>query len=185
MNKLPLGQGHGSVFILAKNMTVNANSRIGATYNGNKLGGEAVTQGQHGYSSIRGQRNGAQPSSAAKPGDPAYSGGIGGYGSNSSKNAGKQGAHVFVISTVIDNFSLGFLSTGGGQATGVRAGNPGGAGYGASGVDGTNADADGPSGGTYNTGGSGCDSGDGGGSSGWAFFYVNQVNNININGIQI
>ena len=184
MNKLPLGQGHGSIFILARNITVNANSRIGATYNGNKLGGEAVSQGQYGYSSVRGQRNGAQPSSAAKPGNPALSGGMGGYGSNSSKNAGKQGAHVFVISTVIDNFSLGFLSTGGGQSAGTRAGNPGGAGYGASGVDG-NSDVDGPSGGTYNTGGSGCDSGDGGGSSGWAFFYVNQVNNINTSGIQI
>ena len=186
MNKLPLGQGHGSIFILARNMTINANSRIGATYNGNKLGGEAISQGQHGYSSDRGQRGGAWPSSAAKPGDPQYHGGIGGYGSNSSGNNGKQGAHVFVISTVIDNFSLDFLSTGGGQsiARAVRAGNPGGAGYGASGVDG-NSDADGPSGGTYNTGGSGCDGGDGGGSSGWAFFYVNQVNNINTSGIQI
>lgn len=184
MNKLPLGQGHGSVFILAKNMMINANSRVGATYNGNKLGGEAISQGQYGYSSVRGRRKGAQPSSAAKPGNPAYAGGIGGYGSNSTKNNGKQGAHVFVISTVIDNFSLGFLSTGGGQSPGAKAGNPGGAGYGASGADG-NDDADGPSGGTYNTGGSGCDGGPGGGSSGWAFFYVNQVNNINTSGIQI
>lgn len=37
-NRLPLSEGHGSVFILAKTLTVNENTRVGATYSG--LGGE-------------------------------------------------------------------------------------------------------------------------------------------------
>lgn len=32
--KLPIGQGHGSVFILAKNLVMNSETRIGATYSG-------------------------------------------------------------------------------------------------------------------------------------------------------
>lgn len=36
-DKLPIGQGHGSVFILAQNLTMNANTRIGATYSGGFL----------------------------------------------------------------------------------------------------------------------------------------------------
>ena len=39
-NKLPIGEGHGSVFILAKNLKMNANTRIGATYSGAEFGGE-------------------------------------------------------------------------------------------------------------------------------------------------
>ena len=45
--RLPLGNGHGSVFILAKTLTLNENSRIGATYSGlgmnNRLGGSNAT----------------------------------------------------------------------------------------------------------------------------------------------
>lgn len=37
--KLPLGSGHGSVFILAKTLTLNDNSRIGARYSGLGMGG--------------------------------------------------------------------------------------------------------------------------------------------------
>lgn len=33
-DKLPIGQGHGSVFILAQNLIMNGSTRIGATYNG-------------------------------------------------------------------------------------------------------------------------------------------------------
>lgn len=37
-NRLPIGQGHGSVFILAKNLTMNSSTRIGATYSGAAVG---------------------------------------------------------------------------------------------------------------------------------------------------
>lgn len=39
-NKLPIGQGHGSVFILAKNLEMGYGTRIGATYSGAKFGGQ-------------------------------------------------------------------------------------------------------------------------------------------------
>lgn len=38
-DRLPLGQGHGSVFILAKKLIVDENTRIGATYSGRGQGG--------------------------------------------------------------------------------------------------------------------------------------------------
>lgn len=41
LDKLPIGQGHGSVFILANNLTMNTSTRIGASYTGNELGGIA------------------------------------------------------------------------------------------------------------------------------------------------
>lgn len=36
---LPLGNGHGSVFILARNLTMNTSTRLGATYDGSHLTG--------------------------------------------------------------------------------------------------------------------------------------------------
>ena len=38
-DRLPLGQGHGSVFILAKKLIMDENTRIGATYSGRGQGG--------------------------------------------------------------------------------------------------------------------------------------------------
>lgn len=37
--RLPLGEGHGSVLILAKTLKMNSNTRIGASYSGRPLGG--------------------------------------------------------------------------------------------------------------------------------------------------
>ena len=98
--------------------------------------------------------------------------------------------------TVVDTFT-GFncdsISTGGYQSE-AYPNLCGGAGYGGGGSDfGTGGASAG-----YNCGGGGGgselgkggnggsgDGGPGGGSSGWAFFYVNQANNINTSGIQI
>lgn len=88
--------------------------------------------------------------------------------------------------TVVDTFT-GFncdsISTGGYQSE-AYPNLCGGAGYGGGGSDfGTGGASTG-----YNCGGGGGSHGDGGpggGSSGWAFFYVNQANNINTSGIQI
>lgn len=76
-DKLPLGSGHGSVFILAKELVENSSSRIGATYTGNALGG-AGGQGARGNSGSSGSVN---------PGDNGGNGGAGygggGHGGNS------------------------------------------------------------------------------------------------------
>ena len=37
--KLPIGEGNGSIFILANNLTMNTSTRLGATWTGNYLGG--------------------------------------------------------------------------------------------------------------------------------------------------
>lgn len=38
--RMPIGQGHGSVFILARNLIMNEDTRIGATYTGDWRGGD-------------------------------------------------------------------------------------------------------------------------------------------------
>lgn len=44
-DKLPLGEGNGSVFILANNLTMNASTRLGALWTGNYRGGLAYHPG--------------------------------------------------------------------------------------------------------------------------------------------
>ena len=39
-SRLPIGAGHGSVFILARDLIMNEDTRIGATYTGDHLGGD-------------------------------------------------------------------------------------------------------------------------------------------------
>ena len=186
MDKLPLGQGHGSVFILAKNMIVNTASRLGGVYTGNNYGGKGDSQpnrgGYRGYDS------------EGRHGSGAY-GGVGGYnnqnpggcGSNGGRPCngwyGYQGAHIMTVVDTFTGFNCDSISTGGYQSE-AYPNLCGGAGYGGGGSDfGTGGASTG-----YNCGGGGggtADGGPGGGSSGWAFFYVNQVNNINTSGIQI
>ena len=47
--RLPLGEGNGSVFILAKNLTMTAATRIGATYSGANLAGLAWSSNSKAY----------------------------------------------------------------------------------------------------------------------------------------
>lgn len=200
MNKLPLGQGHGSVFILAKNMMINANSRVGATYAGDiagfgtKFGGGGSSNLSKGggyigisHSSSDGSAGGYNGGGSSDrntnlvAGGGAYGGGAyggmrhniqyGGYGSNGSTGSDRtysqQGAHLIVIVNAMSEFNQKTFSTGGGGGGGGgnmsrTAGQNGSSGY----------------------GGGGANDGGDGGSSGWAFFYVNQVNNIDTSGIQ-
>jgi len=94
-DKLPIGAGYGSVFILAKNLTVNTNTRIGMTYSG---------AGVSGYRDIDGEGYAADPQGAK---------GTTGYGNNGHT---KQGAHIFIIANTITNFNQAFPSAGGQQA---------------------------------------------------------------------
>lgn len=195
MNKLPLGQGHGSVFILAKNMMINANSRVGATYAGDidgfgtKFGGGGSSNLSKGggyigilYSGSDGSAGGYNGGGSSDRNTNLVAGGgayggmrhniqYGGYGSNGSTGSDRtysqQGAHLIVIVNAMSEFNQKTFSTGGG---GGGRGN-------SSWTAGKN--------GSSGYGGGGANDGGDGGSSGWAFFYVNQVNNINTSGIQI
>lgn len=110
-NKLPIGQGHGSVFILAQNLTMNTSTRIGSIYSGQPV---------HAYKSNCG---GTQSGSGANGG--TYSGGRpGGYGGNGVMIGNYpvanqwyvhcQGAHVMIVADKITGFNQYAISTGGG-----------------------------------------------------------------------
>ena len=154
-DKLPIGQGFGSVFILANKLTVDTTSRIGATGDG------ADVYSYKGWNSSPGYYRDVLVGSGAD-GD--------GYGSNSSMGH-PQGAHVMIITDTITNFNQSVEATGG---------NGGAAGRGASGM----AGIPGYNGG-YNVlliAQSGnwltfC-----GGSSGWCFIYCNNAVNQDTTG---
>lgn len=136
--RLPIGQGHGSVFILAKNLIMDSSTRIGATYSGANYGGSTPFQSgnpQYGYI-------GSQPVDAASndkssnsdsslgldgtrgfggQGGTHSEGHNGGTGSNAtgakaSKEGGRQGAHVMIVADKITGFNIAAISTGGESA---------------------------------------------------------------------
>lgn len=182
-DRLPIGQGQGSVFLLTKTLTMNNKTRIGATYSGASLGGagwnrsSGATKGG-GY---RGADYEATAGSGAGGGVAQYNLN-GGYGSN---GAGRtyggitrypyQGAHILIVADTINNFFVNAISTGG-QGASTSDSWSGGAGYGGGGSD----NGYGASGGGYNGGGGGGKGGDpiaGGGGSGWAFIFCNNAVN--------
>lgn len=83
--KLPLGSGHGSVFILAKTLKLSDNSRIGATYSG--LG----TGGRLGGSNEAGTNVGGGYSGAYDEEGNGSAGGYNGGGASTSKVIGGMG----------------------------------------------------------------------------------------------
>ena len=151
-DKLPIGQGHGSVFILAKDLTVNKNTRIGHTSTGS------------GNFAYRGGTNDGYGSGANGGSTSTYKGG---YGSNGGfhtsystiPNNACQGAHVMIVADKITGFSVDSISTGGGTHV---------AGRGSVGWNGSTSYAGGYNGGTSS-------SKHGGGSSGWCFIYCNNA----------
>jgi len=164
-DKLPIGQGNGSIFILANKLVMNSDTRIGK-----------VACGGDGVGTYKTDKN----TSGAQGG--TGKGTSGGYGSNGGTGAlysgdGKQGAHILIVADIIDGFNQAALSTGGG---GSRQ-KPG-AGYGSyARREGSDADYVNRCG--YNGGLGGtieleakCT---GGGSSGWAFIYCNTAINQN------
>ena len=146
-HRLPIGQGHGSVFILAKTLKLNSSSRIGATYSGNSYGGDSDTHEGGGY-------RGETATNQDERGGSGYRGGQcngnnGGFFSNASKagtyNGGLQGASIFIVAENIDGLCLDALSTGGQggksawkngyiNSSVARAGSDGGCGYGGGGA---------------------------------------------------
>ncbi len=146
-NRLPLGEGHGSVFILAKALTLNENSRIGATYSGaggDTFGGNNSTGTNRGggYFSVdeesAGYGGGYQVGGASNLETVAnknYGVKVGGVGSNGKSfngcDGGRQGAHLLIIADKINNFTQAAFSTGGEGGKGYESyGGNGAAGYG-------------------------------------------------------
>ncbi|MBR1805853.1 MAG: hypothetical protein IJ774_05615 [Selenomonadaceae bacterium] len=162
-DKLPIGQGYGSILILANNLTMNTSTRIGKSYPGAASGRR--------YLGVKNDSttSNAYCGSGAKAGVRSTTI-FGGYGSASTKtssfSASSQGAHVMIVADTISGLNQSAISTGG---------NPyGGAGYGGDGDNG-NLNTSVWEHGGYNGGGAG--SYQTGSSSGWAFVYCNNVIN--------
>lgn len=140
---LPIGQGHGSVFILANTLTMNDSTRIGATYDGSNFGGKAVdyaiSANTPGTYTPQGGWRGTDGTPPANEDYWNYygtggHGGAGGINPSDNLNGGwhsngnnpyhfrsdgidhyfsAQGAHVMIIANTINNFTLKAISTGG------------------------------------------------------------------------
>ena len=162
--RLPIGEGHGSIFILAKEIIMNENSRLGATYSGagtgGRLGGNNATATNFGGGYVGNPDEDNQGSGGGFIHGGSY-GGLGGSGFSrgtntlndfdcskvATDNHNLDGAHLMIIADKIRGFSQNAISTGGKGS--------GDAGSGAAGF-----------------GGGGSKFG-AGGDSGFAFIYVN------------
>lgn len=207
-DKLPLGEGNGSVFILANNIIMNSATRLGSLHSGANFGGRASAENGTSTSGLWATDNGYQGyiSYPAKntTGGSGKAGGVyknsfaGGYGSN-AKNVkgtnGLQGAHVMIVANKITNFYLSSIATGGMPGYNGKGTMPavaGGASYGGGGGSyvANQTVYYGTGGGFVGGGaGSGDDDGDivngGGGSGGFAFVYCNERSNQIVTGLQM
>lgn len=176
-SRLPIGEGHGSIFILAKTLKLDGDTRLGATYTGNAFGGANRDSLSGGWKGV-----GDELAGSGKGGGHVndFADGYGGYGCNAYHyDSGKrllyaqQGAHLFIVADTIDGLSLANISTGGEASSSLFGCQPGGAGYG--GGSGSNTHAGGSGG--YLGGGVESNGFLGGGGAGAAFIYANNVVN--------
>ena len=195
---LPIGQGHGSIFILARNLTLNTSTRLGATYDGSAFGGRGGAYDKSSYA--KGGGFSGKPNTLGKNiKTPGYGGGggvnsddaeqNGGWFSNAAylsdaaeegtSRSGLQGAHILIVADTITGLNLSALSTGGaeGVADSAYGQQPGGCGYGGGGRAG-GANTSGSAGG-YRGGGAGqrylSQEYGGGGAGGSCFVYCNNA----------
>lgn len=209
--KLPIGQGNGSVFILANNLILDENTRLGASWTGKAYGGAPAfdTRWPTGY----GNENNKEDGAGSRAGTYTDSEGNiyrGGYNRNAYRTdsngtttlGANQGAHILVIANKITNMNLAPFSTGGqrgghsGSSNRYDAEIPtnGGCGYGgAGGVIGANIGASytkrgGLGGYIGGGGGTSRDNGSyalGGGSGAFCFVYCNSVENVDYSLISV
>lgn len=160
--RLPVGEGNGSAFILANNIIMNTSTRIGGTWDGSGFGGSYGGQAIAGwiYDSTPGNVTVAMHGSGKGGGTcTGTDTGVkydtsGGYNSNGkcqadgqTRDGGKQGAHILICANQITGLCLHALSTGGGigawwsestpwntDATEYVRPSPGGCGYGGGGA---------------------------------------------------
>lgn len=137
-SRLFIGQGHGTAFILANNITMNSSTRIGADYSGASFGGKAVIKssgafgGEGGYAGYDGTTVDPDNTGNQSLGTGGWGGGgganvdgnNGGWFGNAPKfdyytvdkysaPYGCQGAHMLIIADTISGFCLDAISTGG------------------------------------------------------------------------
>lgn len=197
-DRLPIGAGHGSVFILTGELILDTSSRIGATYDGSRTRGMNFdTSGTYADGDSETFQDIVAQSSFTRyyggnggcdAGGKTTTGHNGGYGSNSTDGAA-QGAHVFIVANKITNMNMSAISTGGAanskfSSTPVSQAKvsalPGGAGYGGGGSLAPNGKYHGGNGG-FIGGGGGAGTADnwagGGGSGAFCFIYCNQSEN--------
>ena len=132
-----IGAGYGTVFILAKKIIMDSSTRIGATYDGARFGGQAVSSSgktaQGGYRGEDGTCIAETSNVLNSPGGGGWGGGPGrnsyGYDGGFFGNAvgydqyltdsssvlyrSYQGAHILIIADTIEGFNLSAISTGG------------------------------------------------------------------------
>lgn len=200
---LPLGQGNGSILIVAKNLTMNTSTRLGGTYDGATFGGKGGAGDKSSYPAGGGWRGSPNNlgqlggwGGGAGTGSVEYPETNGGWHSNAQlvsdaategkSSTGCQGAHILIIADTITGFNLSAMSTGGGSgyADGGYGQEPGGCGYGGGGKV-VSANHGTASAGGYRGGGGGIDfaaklsagtvSFAGGGAGGSCFVYCNNV----------
>lgn len=162
MNKrLPIGNGFGSVFILAKTLTMNSSSRLGAMWSGAGFGGKGggykrTAEGGYmgpagvsaGNSSMNASGGWGGGAGISETGDPYTRGGwfsnVQDFDEDSINVSYWHGAHLFIVAENVNSFQLAALSTGGGPGhpsmytwnstvPGSLIGTGGGAGYGGGG----------------------------------------------------
>lgn len=149
---LPISQGHGSVIILTKKLTLNSSTLIGGNSNGAAYGGAGGSDGGYpgsfmfgGLNSSANRSGGGVGSLGAGgtyvndgegyPGGAGYGGGGSGTISAGASNpgvGGVGGSSIFIVADDITNFSITPISTGGtggsegyGSAPGGAGGGPG------------------------------------------------------------
>ena len=145
-NRLPIGAGHGSVFILAKTLKMNTQTRLGSVSSGNGFGGASRTHDGGGY---RGEGIDSIAGGSGLRGGINADAHNGGYCSNASEsgtnNGGLQGASLFLVAQTINGLCLDALSTGGQggklvmkgsypNSSAKKEGSDGGCGYGGGGA---------------------------------------------------
>lgn len=117
---LPIGEGNGSVFILAKTLDIDKNTRLGGDWSGEGFGGSwNGGQASYGYAPADDNEQFGSGKRAGK--GVGVSGSTftydGGYNSNgivgANQTAANQGAHILIIADKITNMNLAALSTGG------------------------------------------------------------------------
>ena len=196
-DRLPLGEGFGSVFILAQEIEMDTTTRLGAPHTGNAFGGINLDTNNanprndvyqwwraggtvftdDGLKHARdGENDGV---CGGGDGNTFFNGGFGNNGSNGVK--AKQGAHILLVADKITGLCLDALSTGGQGGTASNtphASLNGGCGYGGAGANydsargGNGGWLGGGDGGSRKLGGQ-YYYGGGGGSAGFCFVYRN------------
>lgn len=126
--RLPVGEGNGSVFLLAKNLKMNQTTRIGGTWTGYAYGGgrsgSGSSAGWQDYNSTgdqlyngSGKQGGTYTLTLDSGAKIDYSGGFnsnGLYNSSSLKQiSGCQGSHILIVANQITGLCIHALSTGG------------------------------------------------------------------------